>query len=131
MKLHYILTFSLFFAAILNPCRAERVRVSAPEMEIVLDAAAGENLRIMYFGPKLSDTDFENISYSGIKQYDAYPAYGRGSRYAPAFEPAFAVTHADGNMTLDLAVLGTQVQTEPSGANGTVGCSSYQGQSQG
>ena len=116
MKLHYILTFSLFFAAILNPCRAERVRVSAPEMEIVLDAEAGENLRIMYFGPKLSDTDFENISYSGIKQYDAYPAYGRGSRYAPAFEPAFAVTHADGNMTLDLAVLGTRVQTEPSGA---------------
>lgn len=116
MKLHYILTFSLFFAAILNPCRAERVRVGAPEMEIVLDAASGENLRIMYFGPKLSDTDFENISYSGIKQYDAYPAYGRGSRYAPAFEPAFAVTHADGNMTLDLAVLGTQVQTEPSGA---------------
>ena len=116
MKLHYILTFSLFFAAILNPCRAERVRVGAPEMEIVLDAEAGENLRIMYFGPKLSDTDFENISYSGIKQYDAYPAYGRGSRYAPAFEPAFAVTHADGNMTLDLAVLGTRVQTEPSGA---------------
>lgn len=116
MKIRYILIFSLLLTAMLNPCRAERVRVSAPEMEIVLDAAAGENLRIMYFGPKLSDTDFENISYSGIKQYDAYPVYGRGSRFEPAFEPAFAVTHADGNMTLELAVLGTHVHTEPSGA---------------
>ena len=48
----------------LNPCRTERVRLSAPEMELVVDAAAGENLRIMYFGPKLSASDFENIEYS-------------------------------------------------------------------
>ena len=109
----------LFISALLCgfvPCKAERLRVSSSQMEIVLDAVPGEELKMLYFGPKLSDTDFENISYSGIKPYDAYPAYGRGSRYAPAFEPAFAVTHADGNMTLDLAVLGNQVQTEPSGA---------------
>lgn len=116
MKLCRILILSLLLTAMLNPCRAERVRVSAPEMEIVLDAPEGEKLRIMYFGPKLSDTDYDNISYAGIKQYDAYPAYGRITRYEPAFEPAIAVTHADGNMTLELAVVGTETVTEASGA---------------
>ena len=85
-------------------------------MEFVLDAKAGESLKIVYFGPRLSETDYANISYAGIKPYDAYPAYGKGSRFEPAFEPAFAVTHADGNMTLELAVTGSEVQTEASGA---------------
>ena len=64
MILCRILILSLLLKAMLNPCRAERVRLSAPEMELVVDAAAGENLRIMYFGPKLSASDFENIEYS-------------------------------------------------------------------
>lgn len=103
----------------LNICKAEKLRVCASEMEIVLDASVGESLRILYFGPRLSDTDFANISYTGIKPYDAYPAYGKTSRFEPAFEPALAVTHADGNMTLELAVTGSEAVTEPSGVQVT------------
>lgn len=99
-----------------NLSNAEPIRVCSSEMEFVLDAKAGESLKIVYFGPRLSETDYANISYAGIKPYDAYPAYGKGSRFEPAFEPAFAVTHADGNMTLELAVTGSEVQTEASGA---------------
>ena len=98
-------------------CLAEPVRVRTSGMEMVLDAPAGGKLQIMYFGPALSQTDFENIRYSGIKPYDAYPAFGRLTVHEPGFEPALAVTHADGNMTLELVVAGVQEEKEDSGAS--------------
>ncbi|MBO7192087.1 MAG: hypothetical protein J6V17_01700, partial [Bacteroidales bacterium] len=70
------------------PCKAERLRVTSSQMEIVLDAVVGEELKILYFGPSLTETDFANISWSGIKPYAAYPAYGRLTVYEPGFEPA-------------------------------------------
>ena len=113
------LLFIAFFAAWAfdgETCLAERLRVRSQEMEILLDAPEGGSLKILYFGPALSDEDCANVSYSGIKPYEAYPAYGKGSRFEPAFEPALAVTHADGNMTLELAVKGVEVKEEASGA---------------
>ena len=98
-------------------CLAEPVRVRTSGMEMVLDAPAGGKLQIMYFGPALSQTDFENVMYSGIKPYDAYPAFGRLTVHEPGFEPALAVTHADGNMTLELVVAGVKVETEDSGVS--------------
>ena len=101
---------------------AERIRVSTSNMEMVLDAPHGGELQIVYFGPALSRTDYENIAYSGIKPYDAYPAYGRLTVHEPGFEPALAVTHADGNMTLELVVDHVQTESEASGANVTRIC---------
>lgn len=112
----------LFISALLCgfvPCKAERLRVSSSQMEIVLDAVHGEELKILYFGPSLTETDFGNISCSGIKPYAAYPVFGRLTVYEPGFEPALAVTHYDGNMTLELGVSATEVVTEPSGAQVT------------
>lgn len=95
---------------------AEHLRIRSTEMEIVLDAEPGKELKLMYFGPAMSDPDFNNLAYAGIKKYDAYPAYGKITRREVGFEPALAVTHADGNMTLELAVQGHETVAEPSGA---------------
>ena len=103
----------------LTSVKAERLRICSAQMEMVLDAVAGEELKILYFGPALTETDFANISCSGIKPYDAYPAFGRLTVYEPGFEPALAVTHSDGNMTLELAVYDSEVIVEPSGAQVT------------
>ena len=111
----FALVLSIFFFSG-NICKAEHLRVRASEMEIVLDAPSGKELKIMYFGPCLSDVDFRNLSYAGIKKYDAYPAYGKITRREVGFEPALAVTHADGNMTLELAVQGHETLVEKSGA---------------
>lgn len=110
----FIFLSLLIFSA--NEALAKRLRVRSAEMEIVLDASVGKELKLMYFGPRLSDIDFENIGYAGIKKYDAYPAYGKITRREVGFEPALAVTHADGNMTLELTVQGYETIAEPSGA---------------
>lgn len=103
-------------------CLAEYFRVRTSGMEMILDAPVGGDLQIRYFGPSLSQADFENIQYSGIKPYDAYPAYGRLTVHEPGFEPALAVTHADGNMSTELIVEGVEVFAEPSGAEVTRVC---------
>ena len=103
-------------------CLAEYFRVRTSGIEMILDAPVGGDLQIRYFGPSLSQADFENIQYSGIKPYDAYPAYGRLTVHEPGFEPALAVTHADGNMSTELIVEGVEVFAEPSGAEVTRVC---------
>ena len=103
-------------------CLAEYFRVRTSGMEMILDAPVGGDLQIRYFGPSLSQADFENIQYSGIKPYDAYPAYGRLTVHEPGFEPALSVTHADGNMSTELIVEGVGVFAEPSGAEVTRVC---------
>lgn len=103
-------------------CLAEYFRVRTSGMEMILDAPVGGDLQIRYFGPSLSQADFENIQYSGIKPYDAYPAYGRLTVHEPGFEPALSVTHADGNMSTELIVEGVEVFAEPSGAEVTRVC---------
>lgn len=117
MKTRFIL-FSVMLMLFVNAqnSHAERVRISSLNMEMVLDAPEDGTLQIMYFGPALSETDYENIHFSGIKSYSAYPAFGRLTVYEPGFEPALAVTHADGNMTLELVVKGVQVEKDKSGA---------------
>ena len=120
MKIRFLLCAVLaFLLCDALECSAEPVRVRTCGMEIVLDAPIGGKLQIMYFGPVLSQADFDNIRCAGIKSYDAYPAFGRLTVYEPGFEPALAVTHADGNMTLELSVAGVQVQTEDLGATVT------------
>ena len=78
----------------------DRVSVNTNGMSLVLNARQGQALRFVYFGAKLSDADAEAIQFSGSRPMNAYPAYGQGE----IREDAIAVTHADGNMSLDLAV---------------------------
>ena len=77
-----------------------QVRVSTPNVEMVLKAEKGGDLQIRYFGGRLSDADVENIGAAGASHHSAYRAYGLSG----ASEASLGVTHADGNMSTSLKV---------------------------
>ena len=78
---------------------AQNVCVSTPNTSLLLSAPEGGELRILYYGQKLTDTDLKN--FEGERGIDAaYPVYG----LTCATETALSVQHADGNMTLQMGV---------------------------
>ena len=87
-----------------------QVRISTPETEMVLRADVGGELRILYFGGRLSDADAANLVAAGVPDHNAYPAYGLGC----ASETALGVTHMDGNMTTVLRIESVEQSEEPS-----------------
>ncbi len=94
----------LVAAAILSPWQlsAEIVNISTPNTSLVLDAEKGAPLKILHYGDHLQGTDLENVKAAGAMNRDAYPVYG----IYPQAEAALSVTHADGNMTTDVEVIG-------------------------
>ena len=88
----------LFLAAAV--ASAAQIRITTPGTELVLSGEQGKELKVLYFGSRLSDADFTNLTAAGAAWYDAYPAYG----FNCASEAALAVTHADGNMSTVLKV---------------------------
>ncbi|MBQ7507842.1 MAG: alpha-galactosidase, partial [Spirochaetales bacterium] len=78
----------------------DRISVNTSGTSLVLNARAGQQLRFVYFGTKLSDNDIDALMFSGSRPMNAYPVYGQGE----IREDALAVTHSDGNMSLDMAV---------------------------
>lgn len=96
-KRFFLLTGAVILA---GQILAQNVNVSTPETSLVLSAPTGGELKFVYYGDKLSDQDLKNLDPAESGNYAAYPAYGLN---CPA-EVALAVRHADGNMTLDLAV---------------------------
>lgn len=79
---------------------AQNVCVSTPKTSLVLSAPAGGELKCLYYGSKLSETDLRNIGTVEAAK-TAYPVYGLS---CPT-EVALAVKHPDGNMTLELEVV--------------------------
>ena len=77
-----------------------QVRVTTPETEMVLKADAGSDLKVLYYGARLSDADVAGLEAAGAAWVDAYPAYG----FHCAGEASIGVTHADGNMSTVLKV---------------------------
>lgn len=96
-KRFFLLTGAVILA---GQILAQNVSVSTPGTSLVLSAPTGGELKFVYYGDKLSDQDLKNLDPAESGNYAAYPAYGLN---CPA-EVALAVRHADGNMTLDLAV---------------------------
>lgn len=86
---------------------AQKVCVSTPNTSLVLSAPSGGELRCLYYGNKLMDIDLQNIETTQ-SAHTAYPVYGLN---CPS-ETALAVKHADGNMTLQLAVTGVTTRRE-------------------
>lgn len=78
---------------------AENIDISTKSTTLLLEAEKGQELKILYYGPKLSSTDLQAVENTAQK-LSAYPVYGLN---CPA-EAALSVTHADGNMTLQLVV---------------------------
>lgn len=67
---------------------------------IVIDAEAGREARILYYGSALSANESANLGDAGYYGCSLYPAFGlKGTE-----EPAISLIQADGNLTLDLRV---------------------------
>ncbi len=108
------ISFLLAAASIAAPAiRAEIVNITTDHNSLVLDAKKDEGLDFLYYGTRLTDAEAAALRDAGIPALDAFPFYGT----FPEHESAMAMTHADGNMTMDMAVQG--VTTAPDG-KGTV-----------
>lgn len=86
---------------------AQTLCVSTPRTSLVLSAPEGGTLKCLYYGNKLAAGDVKNLE-TVETGHDAYPAYGM----ACPTETAIAVKHADGNLSLQLEVVGTQESSE-------------------
>lgn len=67
---------------------------------IVLDASAGQEAAILYYGSALNGEECTSLADAGYARNSLYPAFGlKGTQ-----EPAISAIHPDGNLTLDLRV---------------------------
>lgn len=103
-KLFTLLT--LFLAALgVQAAGKQNIRISTNNIDLVLQVAENNRLYQVYFGEKISsDASFGHFDWKikpgsdgsyGIRGREAYP----GSGCEDSFEPALAITHADGNLT--------------------------------
>ncbi len=75
--------------------------VSTGNTSLLLTVEKGEKPKFQYYGSRISPADIQSVYDSGLAfNADSYPVFGLNT----AGERAMAVTHADGNMSLDLAV---------------------------
>jgi len=103
-----LLTYPVFSVA------QSMIPIETNDNALVLQADAQKNLLFIYYGKKLSnEKEYEQINreyqqsdYTGIVNSAYTPA---GSRNL--FEPAIAVTHFDGNKSLDLKYVSQNVRT--------------------
>jgi alpha-galactosidase len=89
-------------ASLANPLalNAEYLNITTPKTSLLVDASRDGDLKFVYYGNRLSDTDLSSVAEAGTPWTDAYPVYGM----VAARETALSLTHADGNMTLSLKV---------------------------
>ena len=75
--------------------------ISTQNTSLMLTAGEGETLKFAYYGDRIADNERNRVhdAWIGLNK-DAYPVFGTTCNFAHAMQ----VTHADGNMTLDLVV---------------------------
>jgi len=100
---------------------AEKVEISTPNNTLVLDIWKGGEPKFVYYGTKLSSADLATLpdpTNSNWSHLEIYPAYGATHTQS---ETAFAMKHADGNMSTQLLVDSwskkTVTETAPNGAS--------------
>ena len=81
-------------------CWGEQVVLQTTKSTLVLEVEKGKQPQYVYYGAKLSNTDLQHLQKPVNGRMDAYPAYGMNT---PA-EAAFAMRHADGNLSTELYV---------------------------
>jgi alpha-galactosidase len=87
-------------------CAARQLHIATPGMSMVIQADEGRQPQYVYFGSRLSSAMVSRLGVPGGGRMDAYPAYGMN---CPA-EAALSVVHADGNMSTQLVVTGSDQQ---------------------
>ena len=88
--------------------RGESVVIQSGNIALVLNVEKGKSPKFMYFGNKLTGDDLKSISTPTEGRMDVYPAYGMNT----PVETAFAMTHADGNMSTVLVATGHEVKPQ-------------------
>jgi len=109
----YLLTVSLITYPFFLSAQS-MISIETKDNALVLQVDAQKNLQFIYYGKKLSnEKEYEQINreyrqsdYTGLLNSAYTPA---GSRNL--FEPAIAVTHFDGNKSLDLKYVSQNVRT--------------------
>ena len=86
--------------------QAKDVFVNTPRTSLMLSVNEGSTPRIHYYGSRVKPSQAQEIYDAMSINYDAYPAFGRNSYD----ETALSVTHADGNMTTELAITGSRTE---------------------
>lgn len=109
-----ILALSLSTSAFAG--HAEIIHISTPASSMVLDARDNGPLDLLYYGTPVSAADIDGLNIAGAVNRSVYPAFGNW----PEHETAIAAVQPDGNMTLDLAVIGpARRTTAPDGSEVT------------
>lgn len=100
---------NLFLSAFLCICalpafaviEGNNILISTPNTSMLLNGKQGEVLRFAYYGDKVEPGMINSIKGGQLSLNDeAYPVFGVNAEN----EPALQVTHADGNMSLDLII---------------------------
>ncbi|NDW18351.1 alpha-galactosidase [Dysgonomonas sp. 216] len=86
---------------------AENYLISTPNTTLFVEGVKGKQLNIQYYGSRIESADEVYDSGTALWQ-PAYPAFGLECTR----EPAIQVTHADGNMSLDLLFNNVEKSTE-------------------
>jgi alpha-galactosidase len=100
--------FGLGMLVVVNNASAQtlNIPIETQNNALVLQTSVGKDVNVLYYGSKLTDKSEYNSVPAVFKQADD-PTGMLNVAYTPAgsrslFEPAIAVTHADGNNSLDL-----------------------------
>ncbi len=86
--------------------QAELLHIKTDRLSLIINANPGQQPTYVYFGNQLSNTEASQLQWPRGGRLDAYPAYGMN---CPA-EAAFACRHADGNLSTQLLVTGSETQ---------------------
>lgn len=99
-----ILSLLALIALGVQTLSAKDVFVNTPKTTLMLSVNEGSTPRIHYYGSRIRPAQAQEIYDAMSINYDAYPAFGRDSYD----ETALSVTHADGNMSTELAITGSR-----------------------
>ncbi len=87
---------------------AQHICISTPNTSLVLNAPNGGELKYLYYGSKLSETDLQHINEASNCNHTAYPVYGMNC----TGEAALSVKHADGNMSTQMEIVSVSTNQE-------------------
>lgn len=101
MKNMAFLTVALGAFLSTAPAEARDYLLSTAKTSLVVNAEQGRPAYVLYYGPRLNAGDVSSVADARLSLWsDSYPAFGIYSNG----EKALLVTHADGNMSVDLAL---------------------------
>ena len=114
MKNPFLALFLLMQLVALSAFAGTTIRISTNDIDLILQTSPANRLYQVYFGEKLASTaDFSKFDWKVYPGSDgSYCARGHEvyacSGTEDYFEPALAITHADGNLTTYLYYKGSE-----------------------